>query len=33
LEFELWTVKPPLRDFGASFARHGVHDLHRAHYF
>lgn len=32
LEFELWTVKLPLGDFGASFARHGVHDLHRAHY-
>jgi hypothetical protein len=32
LEFELGTVKPPLGDFGASLARHGVHDLHRAHY-
>ena len=32
LEFELWTVKPPLGAFGASLARHGVHDVHRAHY-
>ena len=32
LEFELWTVKPSLGGFGASLARHGVHDLHRAHY-
>jgi hypothetical protein len=32
LEFELWTVKPPLGDYGASLARHRVHDLHRAHY-
>jgi hypothetical protein len=32
LEFELWTVEAPLGDFGASIARHGVHDLHRAHY-
>jgi hypothetical protein len=31
LEFELGTVKPPRGDFGASSARHGVHDLHRAH--
>ena len=32
LKFELWTVKPPLGDFGMSLARHDVHDLHRAHY-
>ena len=32
LAFELWTVKPPIGDFGASLARHGVHDLRRAHY-
>jgi TnpA family transposase len=32
LEFELGAVKPALGDFGASLARHGVHDLHRAHY-
>ena len=32
LEFELRTVKTPLGNFGASIARHGVHDLHRAHY-
>jgi len=32
LEFELWTVKPPLGIFGVRLARHGVHDLHRAHY-
>ena len=32
LEFELRTVKPSLGDFRASFARYGVHDLHRAHY-
>jgi len=32
LEFELGTVKPALGDFGASLARHGVHDVHRAHY-
>ena len=32
LAFELWTVKPTFGDFGASIARHGVHDLHRAHY-
>jgi hypothetical protein len=32
LEFELGAVKPAPGDFGASLARHGVHDLHRAHY-
>ena len=32
LEFKHRTVKPPLGDFGASFTRHGVHVLHRAHY-
>ena len=30
LKFELGTVIPSLG--GASFARHGVHDVHRAHY-
>jgi hypothetical protein len=33
LRFELWDVKPALRDLGGvSVARHGVHDVHRAHY-
>jgi hypothetical protein len=32
LVFELRTVKTPPGAFGASFARHGVHHLHRAHY-
>jgi hypothetical protein len=32
LEFELGTVKTSLGNFGASIARYGVHDLHRAHY-
>ena len=32
LELEFRTVKTPLGVFGASFARNGVHDVHRAHY-
>ena len=33
LQLELCAVKPPCGDLGgASFARHGVHDVHRAHY-
>ena len=33
LQLEFRTVEPALGDFGgASFARHGVHDVHRAHY-
>ena len=33
LQLELWAVEPPCaRWCGASLARHGVHDVHRAHY-
>jgi hypothetical protein len=33
LQLEFMTVEPALGDLGgASFARHGVHDVHRAHY-
>ena len=33
LQLEFRAVEPALGDFnGASFARHGVHDVHRAHY-
>ena len=32
LGLELGTVETPLRAIGGSFARHGVHDLHRAHF-
>ena len=33
LQLEFWAVEPALGDLGgASFARHGVHDVHRAHY-
>lgn len=33
LQFELWAVEPSLGGLaGASVTRHGVHDVHRAHY-
>ena len=32
LSLELGTVKTSRGAIGGSFARHGVHDLHRAHY-
>ena len=33
MQLEFRTVEPALGDLGgASFARHGVHDVHRAHY-
>jgi hypothetical protein len=33
LQLEFSAVEPALRNFGgASVARHGVHDVHRAHY-
>jgi hypothetical protein len=33
LQLEFGAVKPPLAGLGgASLARHGVHDVHRAHY-
>lgn len=33
LQLEFSAVEPALGDLGgASFARHGVHDVHRAHY-
>ena len=33
LQFELKAVEPALGNLGgASLARHGVHDVHRAHY-
>ena len=32
LEFEIGTIETPFGNFGASLARHGVHDIHGAHY-
>ena len=32
LGLDLWAVNASLGPIGLSFARHGVHDLHRAHY-